>query len=402
MDYQALTVISGFAFAYSLIGWRLERTPINGALVYVLAGFLCSSLGWLNVSITGEGLMTLAEITLALVLFTDSANTNLTTLAQIKSIPTRLLLVGLPLTLVLGMGVGYLIFDDLSLLELALLSTMLAPTDAALAKSIVTNEDVPDSIRESLNVESGLNDGICVPIMLLLIAFASGDANPEAAPQLFLTLPLQAIGIGAIVGVVGGVLGSQLLRLCTLRQWLAGTWIQIPVISLALLCFGASQWLGGSGFIACFVGGLFLGALAKRHKQEYLDACEGIGDFMALLTWFIGGAAAIVLTLPSLDWKVLLYSLSSLTLIRMLPVFVSVSGLDLRLDTKCFLGWFGPRGLASIVFAVMVRSQDLPGNDILLTTVTWTILLSVLLHGITANPLGSIYGKRTEDRNGVI
>ena len=163
-EYQTLAVIAGFALLYSLVASRLERTPVNGALVYVIVGFLCGPyvFGLIDVKIEGETLKTLAELTLALVLFTDSASINLATLRRVELIPTRLLLIGLPLTILFGFGVAYLIFDDLGLFEIALLATMLAPTDAALGKAVVTNENVPDSVRESLNVESGLNDGICV------------------------------------------------------------------------------------------------------------------------------------------------------------------------------------------------------------------------------------------------
>ena len=404
MDYQALTVVAGFAFIYSLVASRLERTPISGALVYVIVGFLCSPYVFhlIDIDIDGEGLSRLAELTLALVLFTDSANTDLATLRKVESIPVRLLLIGLPLTILFGFGVAYLIFDGLGLFELALLATMLAPTDAALGKAVVTNEAVPDSVRDSLNVESGLNDGICVPVLLFFLALAAGQTDAGEAAGLAVKLPLEAIGIGALVGIAGGVLGSRVLEFCTQRTWVSGTWLQIPVIALALLCFGASQWLGGSGFIACFVGGLIFGGLAKQHKKEYLDAAEGIGDFMALVTWFAFGAAAIGLTWQFLDWRVGVYALLSLTVVRILPVFLCVFRLKLQFDTTLFMGWFGPRGLASIVFVVMVLAAKLPGSNILLTTVTWTILLSITLHGITANPLAAVYGAKAEQRGGKI
>jgi len=404
MDYQALTVVAGFAFIYSLVASRLERTPISGALVYVIVGFLCSPYVFhlIDIDIDGEGLSRLAELTLALVLFTDSANTDLATLRKVESIPVRLLLIGLPLTILFGFGVAYLLFDGLGLFELALLATMLAPTDAALGKAVVTNEAVPDSVRDSLNVESGLNDGICVPVLLFFLALAAGQTDAGEAAGLAVKLPLEAIGIGALVGIAGGVLGSRVLEFCTQRTWVSGTWLQIPVIALALLCFGASQWLGGSGFIACFVGGLIFGGLAKQHKKEYLDAAEGIGDFMALVTWFAFGAAAIGLTWQFLDWRVGVYALLSLTVVRILPVFLCVFRLKLQFDTTLFMGWFGPRGLASIVFVVMVLATKLPGSNILLTTVTWTILLSITLHGITANPLAAVYGAKAEQRGGKI
>ena len=198
MEYSDLATIAGFAFLYSLIASRLEQSRLNGALVYVLAGFVFSThvLGWVNIEIGGEALKTLAELTLALVLFTDSANTNLVTLRRVEKIPIRLLLIGLPLTIALGMGLGALVFPALGFFEVALLATILAPTDAALGKAVVTNPSVPDSVRESLNVESGLNDGICVPVLLFFLALAVGDAESGRAAELMAELTTQAIGIG--------------------------------------------------------------------------------------------------------------------------------------------------------------------------------------------------------------
>ena len=404
MEYQNLAVIAAFVFLYSLLATRLERTRINGALVYVLVGFLCSNyvFNLIDIRIGGEGLKTLAELTLALVLFTDSANTNLSTLRRFETIPIRLLLGGLPLTIAMGIGIGCLIFGDLAFFEIALLATMLAPTDAALGKPVVTNPQVPDSIRESLNVESGLNDGICVPVLLFFLALAVGDTESGQAAGLMARLTLQAIGIGLAVGIIGGSVGSRMVAFFARRNWVAGTWLQLPVIALALLCFASAQWLGGSGFIACFVGGLLFGGMAKRDKQQFLDAAEGIGDALALVTWFVFGAAAIGLTWHQLTWQIFAYALLCLTLVRIIPVFICLFGTKLKFETKLFIGWFGPRGLASIVFIVLVQDKSLPGSGILVTTVTWTILLSVLLHGLSANPLSRFYGTRIDQAGGKI
>jgi NhaP-type Na+/H+ or K+/H+ antiporter len=401
-EYQILAVIAGFAFLYSLVASRLERTPINGALVYVAVGLLCGPycLGLLNLKVDAEGIKRLAEFTLAIVLFTDSANANLPVLRRIERLPIRLLLVGLPLTIALGFGAGVLLYDDLTLLEIALLATMLAPTDAALGKAVVTNEAVPASVREGLNVESGLNDGICVPVLLVFLALAAGSSGDSSMAALIVKLPLQAIGIGAIVGVAFAVVGSYLLRACSGRGWIAGSWTPIPVIALAMLCFATAQRFEGSGFIASFVGGLVFGALTRDHKEDVLRAAEGAGDTLSLITWFVFGTAFVGKYLQNLDPQPLVYAVLSLTLVRMVPVFLCVSGLGLRWDTKLFLGWFGPRGLASIVFIVMVAAENLAGHDTLVSTVVWTILLSVVAHGLTANPLAKRYGGRVKARGG--
>ena len=271
---------------------------------------------------------------------------------------------------------------------------MLAPTDAALGKAVVTNQAVPDSVRESLNVESGLNDGICVPVLLLFLALAAGNVAGWDAIRLAFDLSLHAIGIGAAVGVGLGIAGSYLIRVSARRGWIAGSWHQIPVLALALLCFASAQWLGGSGFIAAFVGGMTFGALTRQDKHAVLEAAEGTGDTLAMLTWFIFGALLLTRPFTVPDWRVFAYALASLTIIRMLPVFLSTTGLRLRTDTRLFLGWFGPRGLASIVFAVMVLDDHLPNATPLVTTTACTILLSIIAHGLTANYLATKYGTR--------
>jgi NhaP-type Na+/H+ or K+/H+ antiporter len=400
-DYQTLAVLAAFAFLYSLIAAKLERTPVNGALVYVAVGLLCgpSGLGLIDLDADAEVISWLAELTLAVVLFTDSAGADLKTLRRIEAIPMRLLLLGLPLTIALGFGVGIVFFrGQLGLFEIALLATMLAPTDAALGKAVVTNESVPNSVRESLNVESGLNDGICVPVLLLFLALASDEAGDSGALSLAALLLLQAIGIGTAVGIGLGVAGSRTIHVARSREWLTGTWLQIPVIALSLLCFALAQWLGGSGFIASFVGGITFGALKKEPQKAALEAADGTGNVLALLTWFTFGSSLFFHPAENTSWRVIGFAVASLTIIRMIPVFVCVAGLKMRTDTRLFMGWFGPRGLASIVFAVLVIGHRLPGGGLLVVTTAWTILLSVIAHGLSANPLATAYSRRVGDK----
>lgn len=403
-EYQILTVFAAFAFAYSLIASRLDKTPVNGALVYVAVGMLFGpqGLGLIDLKVNGEGISRLAELALAVCLFTDSSNANLSILRRVEAIPIRLLLIGLPLTIALGLGLGLLVFVDLSFYEIALIATMLAPTDAALGKAVVTNPAVPEKVRESLNVESGLNDGICVPVILLFLALATGAAEASESTGLAVKLTLEVIGIGVLTGLILAVLGGLALRSCAGRGWVAGTWLQIPIIALALLCFGLAQWLGGSGFIACFVGGLTFGGMTKQHKAQFLDSAEGTGDALAMLTWFAYGTVAMGLLFNQFSWQVVLYAVLSLTVVRMLPVFLCLIGKHLQWDTLLFIGWFGPRGLASIVFAVMVAAAQLPGNATIMATVAWTIVLSIVAHGLTANSLARVYGARADRRGGEI
>lgn len=407
-EYRILTVLAAFTFLYSIVASRLAKTPINGALVYLLVGLMFGSHGvdLIDLKLSADVLRILAEFTLALVLFTDSANANLKVLKKVEQIPIRLLLIGLPLTILTGFGVGWLLFDNLTLVELALLATILAPTDAALGKAVVTNPVVPTAVRESLNVESGLNDGICVPVLLVFVTMVTGEVSGNETVGMVARLPLQEIGIGTCVGIGIAILGGQIVRFSDKRGWIKGAWIQVPIVALAMFCFGLSQWLGGSGFIGSFVGGLVFGALTKNHKQELLSGAEGAGNVLSLLTWFTFGTATLGHS-QGLSWQTIVFAILSLTVVRILPVFISLIGVRLQLDTKLFLGWFGPRGLASLVFIVMVFDTQLPGNqrlpgiDTLVSVVTWTITLSIFVHGTSAVPLSKWYGKRVVTRGSV-
>jgi len=291
-------------------------------------------------------------------------------------------------------------FGTLSIFVIALLATMLAPTDAALGKAVVQNEDVPGPVREGLNVESGLNDGICVPILFLFLALAQGQGSGQSAWHTGLSLFLEEVGIGLVTGVVLTIAAVLILRLSKRREWLSPTWVKITVVALAFTCFGAAQALGGSGFIAAFTGGLLFGGLLKPHHEELLSAAEGLGDTFALLTWVLFGAAVVGQAIGDFSWSPVLYAVLSLTVIRMLPVFVCVAGLGINNEGKLFLGWFGPRGLASIVFGVIVINANVPSADTISSIVAWTVLLSVIAHGLSANPWAKAFGARSRPTSG--
>jgi NhaP-type Na+/H+ or K+/H+ antiporter len=394
--YENLALLAPFALVYSAIAGAVERTWISGAIVFTAFGLLVGPIGLdlLTWETDRETIRSLAEVTLALVLFTDAAGADIAVLKKEKALPLRLLLIGLPLTILLGFGIGVLLVDTLTLFSLALLATMLAPTDAALGKAVVTNESVPDDIRQGLNVESGLNDGICVPVLFVFLALALGHAGESGPWTLAVKLVAEEIGIGLVVGIVLTFAAAGLLKLARQHAWLTHTWIQVPVAALALTCFAVAQALGGSGFIASFSGGLLFGILAKDLREEFLLAAEGTGDTLALVTWVVFGAAIVGQAVGHFSGLILLYAILSLTLIRMLPVFLSLTGSGIDTEGKLFIGWFGPRGLASIVFAVIVINSGLPDSGPIAMTVVCTIVLSIIFHGITANPWARAYGER--------
>lgn len=398
--YLTLAILAGFTLIYGAIAGRLERTWISGAVVFTGFGLIFGDHGFglLRFDINAESLRTVAELTLALVLFADAAGADLGVLRRFKRLPARLLLIGLPLTILLGFGVGKLMFGALSVFEIALLATMLAPTDAALGKAVVSNEAVPDSVRQGLNVESGLNDGICVPILFLFLALAQGQVGDGGPWQEGLTLFLEEVGIGVVTGVVLSGVAVWLLRFCQVRDWLSDTWMKIIVVALAFTCFGTAQALGGSGFIASFVGGMLFGGLLQEYRHKLLTAAEGIGDTFSLVMWVLFGAVVVGQAFDYFSWPALIYAALSLTVVRMLPVYLTLFGLKADTESKLFIGWFGPRGLASIVFIIIVMGAGLPHQTTLVTVVVWTVILSVIAHGISANPWAAAYGRRAANK----
>ncbi len=333
-----------------------------------------------------------------MVLFTNAANADFAVVRRTVAVPERLLLIGLPLTIVLGFLAAMLVLPGIAPLEMALLAAMLAPTDAALGKPVVTSPSVPASMREALNIESGLNDGICVPVVVLLLGLAVGTQLEHGTMIHAIRVVVEEIGTGLVVGLVLTWLTVLMLRFAEGQGWASGHWADVPAVALAAACFAAAQAIGGSGFIACFAGGLLLSRLRKHHKEELLRGAIATGEALALLTWVAFGTGALAQIIARLNWPVLLYAVLSLTVIRMVPVVLCLAGTGMRLADKPFIAWFGPRGLATIVFGVIVVNEKLPGNDTIIAVAGGTVLLSVVAHGISANPLVKAVAGRSAEK----
>jgi NhaP-type Na+/H+ or K+/H+ antiporter len=385
--YQNAALLALFLLIYSAVAGRVERSWISGPIVFTSVGLLLGPVGLniLHLNVTTEGLRILAELTLAMVLFTDAANADLGTVRHYVNLPGRLLLIGLPLTIVLGFLLAAVMFPLLDILEMALLAAILAPTDAALGMPVVTNREVPAPIREALNLESGLNDGLCVPVVVILLGLAVGTQIEGGTMMHMARVVTEEIGIGLAIGLAMTGCAALMLRMAGNHGWTSPHWLEVPVVALAAACFAATQALGGSGFIACFAGGLMLNSLRGSDKRATLQGAESMGETLALLTWVVFGAAIIGRMIDLFTWSALLYAVLSLTVIRMLPVYLCLTGTGMSMGEKLFMGWFGPRGLASIVFAIIVVNVRLPGNDMIVAVIGITVLLSVVAHGVTAN-----------------
>jgi NhaP-type Na+/H+ or K+/H+ antiporter len=391
----ALVCVALAVIAVAAVSRRLSGTPVTPAMAFLLIGVLVGPAltDGVDLSSSGATVRTLAEATLAVVLFADASRIRSSALRREYTVPLRLLAIGLPLTIALGAVLAAACFGQLTLAEGLVLAVLLAPTDAALGQAVVTEPRLPSRIRQGLNVESGLNDGICVPLLFIVLAAAEVDSSVSSGHSA-LTIVFEEIGYGLLGGLAAGLLVSAVVVVAGRRSLITGSWLRIVPVAGAALAYGLANAVGGSGFIAAFLAGALFGALAGAESDRSAQFSEELGDLLDGLTFLIFGAVLLGPSLTDLTWSVVAYAVLSLTIVRMLPVAVAMLSTGARAPTVAFLGWFGPRGLASIVFAVVVVEEShLPHvNTILLTTYA-TVGLSVLAHGATAAPLADRYAR---------
>ncbi len=395
MESLSFVIVAAGILGFALISGRIQRSPITPPMVFVAFGFLVSQgIGMLELSIESPLIQTLAELTLVLVLFTDASRIDLKLLKRQHDLPIRLLSIGLPLTILLGTVLAAVMLTGLTIWEAAVLAAILAPTDAALGQAVVSLEQIPMRIRQALNVESGLNDGIALPVFLLLLAIA-GATEAIAPAGYWIRFAAMQILLGPLVGIAAGYLGAKVLEHGIKAGWITKPFEDLSAIGLSLLAFALAEHVGGNGFIAAFTAGLTLGNTSRLVCEELHEFAEAEGQLLTLLIFMVFGVVMVPFALERFSWTVLLYAIASLTVIRVLPAAVSLLGAKLRLDTVLLLGWFGPRGIATILFAlVMLEEANLVGEELMLSVAMTTVLLSVFAHGVTAYPLAMWYSQR--------
>lgn len=396
MDTTALLVVAGTILGYGLVSRRLDGGIVTPPMIFVGIGLVVGpqALGWLDVGHGEEALHFLAELTLILVLFGDAARIDLTALKRELGLPVRLLAIGLPLCIGLGALAAKLVFPQLSWFEAGVLAAVLAPTDAALGQAVVSSPVVPQRIRQALNVESGLNDGIALPAVMILAALGSmAHAETKTAAEWAQFAGMQ-VTLGPLAGVVVGWIGALVVRWAEAKGWMTSTYTRLSGLALALLAFAGAEAIGGNGFIAAFVAGMTLGHVARGSCEGLHHFLEAEGQLFMLLVFLLLGAALLWPAISHSGVAVFGYALLSLTAIRMVPTALAVVGTKLRPPTVGFLGWFGPRGLASVLFAILIVSEaDLANGHLIFSITMVTVLFSVVAHGVTAAPLANAYGR---------
>jgi NhaP-type Na+/H+ or K+/H+ antiporter len=393
MDGSSLAVVASIVLVFAALSRRLERTVLTAPIVFVTCGYLAGGdvFGWINLHVGSSGVRALAEVTLSLMLFVDASRIDIGALRREIGLPVRLLGIGLPLTIAAGALLGPILLGTLTLAEALVLAIVLAPTDAALGQVVVSDRRLPLRIRQALNVESGLNDGICVPLLFIALGIAEAEEGGVTVHSA-VRIVLEEIGFGLGAGIAAGAVAALALGFASRHHLITGEWRQVIPLAAVALAYGIADAHGGSGFVAAFIGGLVFGELRGVRSGEPMFLTDELGGLLNAATFVVFGAALLGPALGSLDASRAAYVVVSLTIVRMLPVALALIGSGARRSTVLYLGWFGPRGLASIVFAVIVlEGSKLDHVHLIVSTVVLTVAASVYAHGLTARPLTDVY-----------
>ncbi|SFU00652.1 NhaP-type Na+/H+ or K+/H+ antiporter [Pseudoalteromonas sp. DSM 26666] len=399
MEYLVISFIGVLFLVYSLTFRQLEKTEVTGPMFFVIGGILLATLLPNESSRIKTGidfLLPFIELTLSIFLFSDAAKSKLSVLRHSFQYPSLLLFIALPLTLLLGIAVGLFLFADLSVIQAALLAIILTPTDAALSKGLLASTQVPEKIREGINTESGLNDGLCVPIFLIFILLAK---NPESAITATQTLSVfgRELGLALLIAFTSTAIFIPCLNFAMKRHYFAQNTSPFLLLGFAMAVFSITQYFHGSGFIAVFVAGLLFDKYATtKISKELIEDSEHIADFTSLMIWCLFGFVCAYLVLPKLNLAIITYALLSTTLIRIIPVMLSLQFTALTIKERFTFAWFGPRGLASIVFTLMVIDTQIENKFQIATIAMTTILFSVFVHGISTKPIADSFAKKTK------
>jgi NhaP-type Na+/H+ or K+/H+ antiporter len=388
-----LAIVAALIFGWGALSARLERFDVTAPITFVVAGLLLTHgpLAFLGVAPSKALIKELAEFTLALVLFSDASRVGLHELRADAGVYLRLLAVALPVTIGLGTLLALALDRGAGIWLALLIGAALAPTDAALGSGMMANPVVPARIRRLINVESGLNDGIATPFVSVALAgAATGGTVVGHGP----TKALTELAVGVLVGVIEGGVGGVLVNAARQRGWAAEGFAGSAVVGLAVCAYASALALHGNGFIAAFVGGLAFGTTGGRRGEPLVPFVEETGALVSLLVWLSFGAVAVAPAVEVLTWQIVVYAVLSLTVIRMVPVAAALIGTGLDRATIALVAWFGPRGLASVVFCLLALEElGSPAANHAAAIITITILLSVVVHGATADPLATRYAR---------
>jgi NhaP-type Na+/H+ or K+/H+ antiporter len=391
-----LATIAAVFLIFSLVSQRLQKTVLTAPIFFVAAGLLLGSrlIRAVDFAQVAPFFLVVGIVALSLSFFNQASRVNPATLVGAAALPARLLLIGLPLTIVAGTLLAAGLFPGLTLIEAALLATILAPADTGLIPTVMASQRVPVRIRQALNVESSLNDGITTPFAALFMALAQTRLGSAAVTFHWLS-PLTGVALALGVGLAVGGVGGWPLREADRRGWISPGFQRLVFPSLTMIALPVAYVADGNYFVACFVAGMTTAWVLRDYGERHSRFSETAEHMFSLVVLLILGTE-FVERLPALDWRIVLYAFLSLMLVRMVPVVIALLGKRLHWESVLFLGWFGPRGLASIVLGtlVLVTVPGIPHTETIAQVVMTTVVFSVVLHGASAIPLATRYGRR--------
>jgi sodium/hydrogen antiporter len=397
-DYPIIAFVALLFLAYGIFSKSAEKSVVTPPMVFVIVGIIASffPVDFLNGGLKAPLVKIIAELALILVLFVDASTINLKALIKERRLPMRLLFIGLPITMVLGTLIAIPLFPGVNIWLILLMALILSPTDAALGQAVVTSKLVPEKIRRTINVESGLNDGLALPPILVCLAVLAGGESHGAGLSYWGLFTLKQFIYGPVIGGLVGWAGGLLVDRASNRQWMNTTFQSLSAISIAILAFAIAEMVHGNGFIAAFFAGLMLGTKTENIRERVQEFGEAESQAFVLTIFLLFGMILVPIVWQYWDFSVWLYAVLSLTIIRMLPVALSLIGTKLPRFDVLFIGWFGPRGIASVLYLLlMVIKLGSEGFERIISVIVLTVLLSILLHGLTAVPFSKMYGEKT-------
>lgn len=396
-----LIVFLGLVLAYALVGRRLSDSVLTAPMIFLAGGYICAVTGLVGFQSADHSLQILAEVALVVLLFADAAMIDPRALWRGAGNPARMLLIGLPLVIAMGFGVGVLLLPGWPLWEIALIAALLAPTDAALGQSVITNPRIPERMRRALSAESGLNDGLALPFVVFFGCFAVGGIHDQV-PTSWWVFVGEQIGLGALAGVAVGWAGAWLLRIAQGRGLSSDSLGGLAVLALAGLAYMLAHEIHGNGFIAAFVAGLMFGEVLRGRCDFVFEFIETEGQLLSVFAFFAIGALLLPAGFAHVTPALAVFVGLSLFLLRPAAIWLALAGTGTPAGERAFYGWFGPRGLATALFALLVLDsfENLQMRDGILATAALAVTASAFLHGATAAPAGRLFAPQSGAKSG--
>lgn len=396
MESFSLVTVALLILGFALVSLPIQRSYLTPPMIFVLFGMLVGphGLGVIHPDISSAATKFVVELTLILVLFCDGARIQIPGTSRLDLTTFRLLFAGMGIYILLGAGAAFFLFKDIGFWQGALLAAVLAPTDAGLGQASIADERVPANVRNNISLESGLNDGMIVPALIFLMVCESLYAGASQA-QFWLGFAAREIGVGALAGVAVGLLGEWLLTLAQKHKTIMPSFQQLSGVALALLAYSSADLSGGNGLIAAYLAGFSLGNARQGHHSPLLQFSHQQKELFSLITYMFFGALWVLPALKTATWETFLFGLLCLTVFRVVSVLLSMWGSALPMKAKFYIAWVGPKGIASLLFGLIVlENYSVPHREEIFLITTVTVFLSIFLHGLSAKLLVKLYEKK--------